>query len=64
MQDQYNKLKNTILRPVTFIEGMKRCNHCHEFFDKGFYLDNHFYCKKCTINDFKNFIEIRKEVED
>lgn len=64
MKEQYDQLKKTIVRPVMFGDGMKRCSGCHEFFDHGFMLDNQFYCKKCTIEDFKNFLEIRKEVEE
>lgn len=63
MKDQYNHIKNTVVRPVMFGDGMKRCSGCQEFFESGFYLDNLFYCKKCTIKDFKNFLDIRKEVE-
>ena len=60
---KYEKIKNTVIRPISFTEGMKRCSGCHEFFEDGFYLDNLFYCKKCTVKDFKNFLDIRKEVE-
>lgn len=63
MKEQYNHIKNTVLKPITFAVGMKRCHGCGEFFESGFYLDTLFYCKKCTVKDFKNFIEIRKECE-
>lgn len=64
MKEQYGHLKKTVLRPVVYTEKVKRCSGCHEFFEKGFLLDNQFYCKKCAVNDFKNFLEIRKEVEE
>jgi len=63
MLDQYNHIKKTNIRPVKFPDGVKRCSGCHEFYNNGFYLDNLFYCKECSIKDFKNFLEIRKEVE-
>ena len=64
MKEQYKQLANTVIKPVKFNGNMKRCSHCNEFFKEGFYLDDLFYCKKCTVDDFKNFLIIRKEVEE
>ena len=41
-------------------ESMDKCD---ELFNKGFLIDDDFYCKKCAIDNFKNYIKLRKECE-
>lgn len=52
---------NTIIKPVRAPEGkLYRCKKCGELCETGFILDNKFYCKRCTVDDFKNYMEKRR----
>lgn len=45
---------STIISPVKYSD-INRCNNCEEYFDKGFLLNDKFYCKKCTKESFLQF---------
>lgn len=58
-----NKLvttSDTTIQPIAFLD-YKKCGGCGEFYDSGFLLDNVFRCKKCTIDDFSNYLKNNKE---
>jgi hypothetical protein len=42
-------------------DGYKACTKCKEYFDKGFLLDDKFYCKKCAKEDFIEFYNTYKK---
>lgn len=50
------------LQPVK-LSSFNACVNCDELFNKGFLIDDDFYCKKCAIDDFINYIKLRKECE-
>lgn len=52
---------NTTIQPVRAPEGkLYECKKCGELCETGFILNNKFYCKRCTIDDFKNYMEKRR----
>lgn len=54
--------EKTVIEPIAKNEYIQ-CNSCNEFFNSGFYLDDIFYCKSCTIKDFKEYLDLRKECD-
>lgn len=55
------KGKKTI-QPVRFSKGHIKCTDCGELHNTGFYIDGKFYCKKCTITDFRCYLDIYRKV--
>ncbi len=51
----YYRSSNTMLKPVK-LKDYDSCSKCHLFFNKGFLIDDVFYCKDCTVKDFKNYV--------
>lgn len=51
--------------PVSTPRGHLKCEHCGEFFQKGFLIDESFYCKGCTKESFRTyFIKYKKLKEE
>lgn len=42
-------------------DSYKACTKCKEYFDKGFLLDDKFYCKKCAKENFIEFYNTYKK---
>lgn len=56
------KLGAQKIQPVK-LSSFKICSKCDELFNKGFMIEEEFYCKDCALSDFINFIKLRKESE-
>ena len=61
-KDYVKKLGKKKLQAVN-LSSFNACVNCDELFNKGFLIDDDFYCKKCAIDNFKNYIKLRKECE-
>ena len=51
----YYRCKETFLKPVK-LSNYIHCQNCGFLYNNGFLIDEDFYCKDCTIQDFKNYI--------
>ena len=51
----YYRCKETFLKPVK-LSNYIHCQNCGFLYNTGFLIDEDFYCKDCTIQDFKNYI--------
>ena len=52
---------DTVIEPVKYSSGLQCCTNCEEYFTKGFLLNDDFYCKDCTKQNFLNYMKNRKE---
>lgn len=48
----------SVIQPVSY-KSAALCEGCNSFHTKGFLIDDEFRCKKCTIEDFKYFMNNR-----
>ena len=51
---------DTTIEQISYA-GYKACTKCKEYFDRGFLLDDKFYCKKCAKEDFIEFYNTYKK---
>lgn len=51
---------DTTIEQISY-DGYKACTKCKEYFDRGFLLDDKFYCKKCAKEDFIEFYNTYKK---
>lgn len=57
-----DRVGSTVLQPVKIIGKHRKCEHCGEFYDRGFTVDGIFYCKNCTIMNFKKYFDKYKKL--
>lgn len=57
-------LNKRTLTPIHYGERYYKCYNCNNLFNKGFLLDDLFYCKKCAIQDFQDYMNLKKELKD
>lgn len=50
--------------PISSPRGHLKCHHCGEFLQKGFLVDNTFYCKNCTVENFKKYFKKYKKLKE
>lgn len=51
-----------IIQPVRFAKGHIKCTDCGELYNTGFYIDGKFYCKKCTVSDFRCYLDVYRKI--
>lgn len=56
------KYGNKTILPVTYHHGnVSKCKDCGALFSKGFLVNDSFYCKDCTVINFKKYLKLYKK---
>lgn len=48
-----------VLQPIWY-DGYKSCTNCRTLCENGFLVNNKFYCRSCTLEDFKKYYNKKK----
>lgn len=61
--EYYKKYSSKSIKPIKSDKYFYQCCQCQELVNSGFYIDNEFYCSKCTKKDFKHFYKIYNKMK-
>lgn len=52
---------DTVIEPISYGCKLQPCTNCSQYFTKGFLLNDDFYCKNCTKENFIEYMKYKKE---